>query len=111
VSPTAKKPAPGHAKPGKYGLVAFVGAGPGDESLLTRRAAELLGRADLVAGPPQLTGRLAHLVREGATVAGPDDPEQEPAALAKAAKAGQVVVQLCEGDPLLFGGAASAAAA
>ena len=111
MSPTAKKPAPGHAKPGKYGLVAFVGAGPGDESLLTRRAAELLGRADLVAGPPQLTGRLAHLVREGATVAGPDDPEQEPAALAKAAKAGQVAVQLCEGDPLLFGGAASAAAA
>jgi uroporphyrinogen III methyltransferase / synthase len=91
------------------GLVAFVGTGPGDAGLLTLRAAELLGRADLVVGAPELTRRFAHLLTEGAevteTVAAPADP----GVLIKAAQEGQLVVRLCPGDPLLFGQAAAEA--
>jgi len=90
------------AHPRQPGMVAFAGAGPGDEGLLTLRAAELLRRADLVVGRPDLTGRLAHLLREGVTVADSADLDGEPGLMAEAAKAGQLVVRLCLGDPLLF---------
>ncbi len=43
---------------GQPGLVAFVGTGPGSTELLTVRAAELLGRADLVAGSPEVIEQL-----------------------------------------------------
>ncbi|HEV2372414.1 MAG TPA: uroporphyrinogen-III synthase [Streptosporangiaceae bacterium] len=88
------------------GLVAFVGAGPGDERLLTLRAAELLGSADLVVGEPTLTARLRHLVRGEAVVAEAAALAQDPRFLVNAAKSGQLVVRLCEGDPLLFSGTA-----
>jgi uroporphyrinogen III methyltransferase / synthase len=117
---TTKKPAavqtpgaaqvPGKAsRPGavKSGLVAFVGAGPGSEGLLTVRAAELLAQADLVVGTPELTDRFSYLLGAEAVVSDSTSPEQDPRMLARAAKAGQLVVRLYEGDPFIFGQAAS----
>ena len=55
-------------QPEPAGLAAFVGVGPGDEGLLTLRATELLATADLVVGRPEVTARLAHRLRAGASV-------------------------------------------
>jgi uroporphyrinogen III methyltransferase/synthase len=93
------------------GWVAFVGAGPGDESLLTVRAASLIGRADLVVAAPWISERLGHLVKAGATLADSDAQLQDPKMLIKAAKAGQLVVRLFSGDPFMFCNAAADAAA
>jgi uroporphyrinogen III methyltransferase / synthase len=124
LGPTTKKPVeaqtPGAAQPSgkgarsgraKTGFVAFVGTGPGNESLLTVRAAELLAEADLVVGSPELTGRLSHLLAAGAAVEDPASPEHDPRLLARSATAGQLVVRLYEDDPFLFGEAASEVAA
>jgi uroporphyrinogen III methyltransferase/synthase len=93
------------------GWVAFVGAGPGDESLLTVRAASLIGRADLVVAAPWIIERLGHLVKPDATVADSEAQRQDPKMLIKAAKAGQLVVRLFSGDPFMFCHAAGDAAA
>ena len=93
------------------GWVAFVGAGPGDESLLTLRAASLIGRADLVVAAPWIGERLGHLLKPGATLADSDAQQQDPKMLIKAAKAGQLVVRLFSGDPFMFCVAAADAAA
>jgi uroporphyrinogen III methyltransferase / synthase len=94
-----------------HGWVAFVGAGPGDESLLTVRAASLIGRADLVVAAPWILERLGHLVKPGAAMADSDAQQQDPKMLIKAAKAGQLVVRLFSGDPFMFCHAAADAAA
>jgi uroporphyrinogen III methyltransferase / synthase len=93
------------------GWVAFVGAGPGDESLLTMRAADVIGRADLVVAAPWIGERLGHLIKPGATLADSDAQLQDPKMLIKAAKAGQLVVRLYSGDPFMFCNAAADAAA
>ena len=93
------------------GRVAFVGAGPGDEGLLTLRAAALLGQADLVVASPEIAGRLAHLLRPEAAVADSGTLEPDLRQVVKAAKAGQLVVRLYGGDPFLFCRAAAEAAA
>jgi uroporphyrinogen III methyltransferase / synthase len=92
------------------GRVAFVGAGPGDEGLLTVRAAALLGEADLVVADPELMARLGRLVSPEAEVADTDALAQDPRLAVKAARAGRRVVRLVRGDPFLFGRAAAEAA-
>ena len=93
------------------GIVALVGIGPGDEGLLTLRAATLLAEADLVVAAPWVSERIAHRLRPDATVADSAALEQDPKLLIKAAKAGQVALRLFGGDPFLFCAAAADAAA
>ncbi|MFC8451083.1 precorrin-2 C(20)-methyltransferase [Kitasatospora sp. NPDC057223] len=114
------------SKPGRlYG----VGLGPGDPSLVTVRAAELIGKADVVAyhsarhgrsiarsiaerylTPGQIEERLVYPV----TVETTDHPggyrgaidefyEEAAARLAAHLDAGRDVVVLAEGDPLFYG--------
>ena len=109
--PTGTQAAGQSAEKPADGRVAFVGAGPGDEGLLTVRAAELLARADLVVAGPELAARLARLVRPEAATADADSLAQDPRLLIKAAKAGQQVVRLFGGDPFLFGHATAEVAA
>jgi uroporphyrinogen III methyltransferase/synthase len=101
------------------GSVSFVGAGPGDPGLLTIRATELLGAAEIVvhdADVPvpvlELAGAQAKLVEVGT---GDDGQPLAHAARAKlaidAAKDGAFVVRLLQGDPAMFGGVGEEAAA
>jgi uroporphyrinogen III methyltransferase / synthase len=121
AAPAGKAPAAGKAAPaGKAaarpapkpaaGWVAFVGAGPGDEGLLTVRAAQLLAQADLVVAGPEIGDRLAHLIRTGADVTDSDAVAHDPRLLVKAARSGQLVVRLFGGDPFMFCNAAAEAA-
>lgn len=94
------------------GTVALVGAGPGDPGLLTLRAAELLGQADVV-----LVDRLVHpdtlrhcrpdveVIDVGKTSWTGTAPRQEEinAQLVAQAQAGKRVVRLKGGDPFVFG--------
>jgi len=117
VNPTPEKKAgvkAGHAGPPGLpgrGLVALVGVGPGDEALLTLRAAALLAEADLVVGAPWVNERVAHLLRPDATMVDSATLDQDPKLLIKSAKAGQVALRLYSGDPFLFCSAAADAAA
>ncbi|MGJ9422086.1 uroporphyrinogen-III synthase [Aeromicrobium sp. CF3.5] len=114
TSPAAKIPAPKPAK--AMGHVSFVGAGPGDESLLTVRAAELLALADVVIieDPAQ-----AALVTNDAIVidggSGEDGQVLTHAArgriVVKQAKTGAHVVRLVAGDPFTYATAPEEAAA
>lgn len=80
------------------GGVVYVGVGPGDERLLTLRAAELIASADVLGGEPDVLGRLRHLARAAAQVL-----ELPPAGVAKllagSARDGNLVVRLVRGDP------------
>ena len=106
-----------------------VGLGPGDPSLVTVRAAELIGRADVVAYHSARHGRsIARSIAERyltdgqleeqlvypLTVEGTDHPggyrgaidefyEEAAARLAAHLDAGRDVVVLAEGDPLFYG--------
>jgi uroporphyrinogen III methyltransferase/synthase len=88
------------------GWVAFVGAGPGDDGLLTMRAVRLLAAASLVVAEAELADRVRHLLAEDVQVAEPSDVAGTAKVLAVAAKAGQLAVRLFPGDPLLSGAAA-----
>ena len=91
--------------------VYLVGAGPGDPGLLTVRAAEVLGAADVVvhdrlAEPSLLDLAPAHAERisVGKTPQGPSTPQDEiNALLVEKGKAGLTVVRLKGGDPFVFG--------
>ncbi len=91
------------------GMVAFAGAGPGDAGLLTVRAAQLLERADLVVGAPEVTSRIAAAIGAQATVTDSAELTAEPRMLVKAARSGQLAVRVFGGDPLLFCNAAAEA--
>ena len=101
------------------GTVWLVGAGPGDPDLLTVRAARALQVADSVfhdalpgPGVLELAGRRARLVDVGKRKG--HRPWSQPAicaALIEAARAGDRVVRLKGGDPLLFGRAGEEMAA
>ena len=92
------------------GEVWLVGAGPGDPSLLTLRAAEALRRADLVLydalpgrGVLRLANPRATLVPVGKRKgAAPLSQAKINARLVAGARAGQRVVRLKGGDPFLF---------
>jgi uroporphyrinogen III methyltransferase / synthase len=93
------------------GSVALVGAGPGDPGLLTARAIELLGAADVVVHdrliPPEaldLARPGAELIDAGKIGGGRQVPqEQTTALLVERARAGGRVVRLKGGDPFVFG--------
>jgi uroporphyrinogen III methyltransferase / synthase len=92
------------------GWVALVGAGPGDESLLTLRAAELLAQADLVVASPDLAAKLNARMPQDAEITGPAELTGDARAIVKAAKAGRHVVRLYPGDPFALSPGAEVAA-
>ncbi|HEX7188696.1 MAG TPA: uroporphyrinogen-III synthase [Actinomycetes bacterium] len=105
---TSKKSSTKPAKP--LGSVAFVGAGPGDPDLLTVRAVELLGRADVVVTESQDEAFVRRYCRPDVEVVdgslGDDGQPLSHAVRArlvvKAAKSGGSVVRLLDGDPFLY---------
>lgn len=92
------------------GRVALVGAGPGDPKLLTLRAAELLGVAEVVAHDELVSDAILAMAPVSAEVLpvgrragqGPTAYRLHPDVLARA-RAGRFVVRLKAGDPLVFG--------
>lgn len=95
----------------RVGIVHLVGAGPGDPGLLTRRAAELLARADVVALDALVSADIAALIPASARIvyvgkrasAHTLPQEQINALLIEEAKSGRRVVRLKGGDPFVFG--------
>jgi uroporphyrinogen III methyltransferase/synthase len=92
------------------GFVYLVGAGPGDPGLITVRAVEALGRADVIVADrlvadeilQRYAPRMAELITRPARRDGLDQEELN-ALLVERAKRGQVVVRLKGGDPFVFG--------
>ncbi len=93
------------------GKVSLVGAGPGDPGLMTTRALELIGEADVIfydrlIPPNALAGarhdaELEYVGKMPGTVHNPQ--EEINRRLVEAARAGKSVVRLKGGDPFTFG--------
>ena len=90
--------------------VYLVGAGPGDPGLLTRRGAEVLGRADVVVHDRLADASLLDLAPPGAARVDvgktPGSPVRQgdiDALLVERGRAGLEVVRLKGGDPFVFG--------
>ncbi|HEX3623291.1 MAG TPA: uroporphyrinogen-III C-methyltransferase [Acidimicrobiales bacterium] len=90
--------------------VYLVGAGPGDPGLLTRRGAELLGRADVVVHDRlseitllDLAPPTAERIDVGKSPGEPVAQEKINRLLVERGRRGQVVVRLKGGDPFVFG--------
>jgi uroporphyrinogen III methyltransferase/synthase len=93
------------------GKAYLVGAGPGDPGLLTVRAVEVLGAADLVLHDKLIPPAALDLVRDGAEIVdvgkiggGAQVPQDETTRLlVEHVRAGRQVVRLKGGDPFVFG--------
>ena len=93
------------------GIVYLVGAGPGDPGLATVRAADLIGRADVILYDRLVSAQLldrarpgAELVYVGKAPGGTSMPQEEiNRMLVEHAQAGKAVVRLKGGDPFVFG--------
>ena len=85
------------------GWVALVGAGPGDEGLLTVRAAELLGQAGLVVAGADLEPVARRYMSRDAHLTDPADGAGSARTLVQTARNGRLAVRLFNGDPLLSG--------
>jgi uroporphyrinogen III methyltransferase / synthase len=101
--------------------VYLLGAGPGDPGLLTRRAAAVLARADVVLHDRLVAPAVLHLVRPGALVldvgkesegggraaSGGTGSEQRQVEIERQlvayGRSAEVVVRLKGGDPFVFG--------
>jgi uroporphyrin-III C-methyltransferase len=101
------------------GKVYLVGAGPGDPELLTLRALRLLESADVVLHDDLVPDEVLSLVHRHALVTSVGKRCGRPritqagihALMIDSARAGQSVVRLKQGDPLVFGRAAEEIAA
>lgn len=100
------------------GTVWLVGAGPGDPDLLTRKAARLLARADIVFHDALVGAAVLDLAAQAERVsvgkrAGRHSQDQGAidALIVTAARAGKRVVRLKGGDPSIFGRSAEELAA
>jgi uroporphyrinogen III methyltransferase/synthase len=93
------------------GKAYLVGAGPGDPGLLTLRAVEVLGAADVVLHDKLIPRAALDMVRRGAEVVdvgkiggGEQVPQDETTRLlVEHVRAGRQVVRLKGGDPFVFG--------
>jgi uroporphyrinogen III methyltransferase/synthase len=108
VSPSS--PAGQAVRPASAGRIALVGTGPGDEGLLTLRGAHLLSQADIVLAAREPGMRIRQLLRPEAQLSVSDDAGTDAPDIVAAAQAGQFVVRLYDGDPLMDGAADDAAA-
>jgi uroporphyrinogen III methyltransferase / synthase len=89
----------------------LVGAGPGDPGLLTARAIEVIGRADVILHDRLIpSDALAHarpdaeVIDVGKVGGGEQTPQEETTRLlVEHARAGRTVVRLKGGDPFVFG--------
>jgi uroporphyrin-III C-methyltransferase len=101
------------------GVVYLVGAGPGDPELLTVKALRLLESADVVLHDDLVPDELLALVHRHALVTSVGKRCGRPkitqagihALMIESARAGQSVVRLKSGDPLVFGRAGEEIAA
>ena len=97
--------------PQKQGIVYLVGAGPGDEGLLTVRGKQLLENAEVVVYDRLVSPAILSLMPEGAEkidvgkeAANHKVPQEEiNRILLNKALEGKVVVRLKGGDPFVFG--------
>lgn len=110
-TPTGQSPGSEQRNRPARGIVALVGAGPGDPELLTLRAARLIGEADVLVVDHLVGEGVLELARPGTEriYVGKESghhtlpQEQINQLLVRLAREGRRVVRLKGGDPYIFG--------